>query len=132
MIQDGDQPVAPVSFTAHGVYEIEAEDDKPGIVVAANVNASESNVRVVEGSVLEDALLPTGVKVLNRAGSMVDAIEDARRGRELAHLLLLLAIIVFAAQSILARYFTIRIEREESADLSTTLQMSQVAAARRS
>ncbi len=132
VIQDGDQPVAPVSFTAHGVYEIEAEDDKPGVVVAANVNASESDVRVVEGSVLANALDPTGVKVLNRAGSMVDAIEDARRGRELAHLLLLLAIIVFVVQSILARYFTNRIDREESADLSTTLQMSQVAAARRS
>ena len=132
VIQDGDQPVAPVSFTAHGVYEIEAEGDKPGVVVAANVNANESNVRVVEGSVLANALDPTGVQVLNRPGSMVDAIEDARRGRELADLLLLLAIIVFAAQSILARYFTNRIDREESADLSTTLQMSQVAAARRS
>ncbi len=132
VIQNEDQPVAPVSFTKHGVYEIKAEDDKPGMVVAANVNADESNVRVVEGSVLANKLDGTGVTVLNRAGSMVAAIEKKRQGRELAHLLLLLAIIVFVVQSVLARYFTNRIDREESADLSATLQMSQVAAARRS
>ncbi len=132
VIQNRDQPVAPVSFTEQGVYEIEAEDDKPGLVVAANVNADESNVRVVDGSVLANRLDPTGVQVLNRAGPIAGAIEDARRGRELAHLLLLLAIIVFVLQSVLARYFTNRIDREDSADLSVTLQMSQVAAARRS
>ena len=89
-------------------------------------------MRVVEGSALANKLDGTGVTVLNRAGPMVAAIEKKRQGRELAHLLLLLAIIVFVVQSVLARYFTNRIDREESADLSATLQMSQVAAARRS
>ena len=86
--QDGDQIVAQVSLTEHGIYEIEPEVDpengevKPGVVVAANVNASESNVRVVEGPALANSLDDTGVKVLNRAGSMADAIQDERRGSE--------------------------------------------------
>ncbi len=130
--QDGDQIVAEVSLSERGIYEIEAEDDKPGVVVAANVNASESNVRVVEGPALANSLDDTGVKVLNRAGSMEDAIKDARFGSELSVRLLIAAIIVFILQSILARRFTNRINREDTTDLATTLQMSQVAAARRS
>ena len=136
--QDGDQIVAQVSLTEHGIYEIEPEVDpengevKPGVVVAANVNASESNVRVVEGPALANSLDDTGVKVLNRAGSMEDAIKDARFGSELSIRLLIAAIIVFILQSILARRFTNRINREDTTDLATTLQMSQVAAARRS
>ena len=130
--QDGDQLVAEVSLSEHGIYEIEAEDDKPGVVVAANVNASESNVRVVEGPALANSLDDTGVKVLNRAGSMADAIQDERRGSELSGRLLIAAIIAFILQSILARRFTNRINREDTTDLATTLQMSQVAAARRS
>jgi len=130
--QDGDQLVAEVSLTEHGIYEIEAEDDKPGMVVAANVNASESNVRVVEGAALANSLDDTGVKVLNRAGSMADAIQAERRGSELSSRLLLAAIIAFILQSVLARRFTNRINREDTTDLSTILQMSQVAAARRS
>lgn len=132
VVQNGDQLVVPVSFMAHGVYEIEADGDKPGIVVAANVDASESDVRVIDGGALASKLDGTRVTVLNRAGSMVDAIEDDRRGRELADLLLLLAALVFVAQSVLARYFTNKMDREDTSDLSTTLQMSQVAAARRS
>ena len=130
--QDGDQLVAEVSLTEHGIYEIEAEDDKPGMVVAANVNASESNVRVVEGPALANSLDDTGVKVLTRAGSMADAIQKERRGSELSSRLLLAAIIAFILQSVLARRFTNRINREDTTDLSTILQMSQVAAARRS
>ena len=132
VIQNGDQLAAPVSLTKRGIYEIKAEEGKPGVAIAANVNASESNVRVVETAALENTLDSTGVQVLNREGSPSKAIKDARRGSELSQRLLLAALIVFILQSILARRFTNRINREDTKDLSTTLQMSQVAAARRS
>ena len=132
VIQNGDQLAAPVSLTKRGIYEIKAEEGKPGVAIAANVNASESNVRVVESAALSNTLDSTGVQVLNREGSTSKAIEDARRGSELSQRLLLAALIVFILQSILARRFTNRINREGTKDLSTTLQMSQVAAARRS
>ena len=123
---------APVSLTRHGIYEIKAEGDKPGVVFAANVNTSESNVRVVESAVLSNTLDSIGVKVIKDEGSMSNAIEKERRGSELSQRLLLAALIIFILQSILARRFTNRINREDTKDLSTTLQMSQVAAARRS
>ena len=132
VIQNGDQLAAPVSLTKRGIYEIKAEEGKPGVAIAANVNASESNVRGVETAALENTLDSTGVQVLNREGSPSKAIKDARRGSELSQRLLLAALIVFILQSILARRFTNRINREDTKDLSTTLQMSQVAAARRS
>lgn len=130
--QDEDRTVAAVELKDLGVYEIKGEGDNPPVVVAANVDAKESDVRVVDGSALAGTLDGTGVEVLNREGSMGDAIRDARRGRELAHILLWLAVIVFVAQSVLARHFTNKMEREDAPDLSATLQMSQVAAARRS
>ena len=132
VIQNGDQLAAPVSLTKRGIYEIKAEEGKPGVAIAANVNASESNVRIVESAALSNTLDSTGVQVLNREGSTSKAIKDARRGSELSQRLLLAALIVFILQSILARRFTNRINREDIKDLSTTLQMSQVAAARRS
>ena len=132
VIQNGDQLAAPVSLTKRGIYEIKAEEGKPGVAIAANVNASESNVRIVESAALSNTLDSTGVQVLNREGSPSKAIKDARRGSELSQRLLLAALIVFILQSILARRFTNRINREDTKDLSTTLQMSQVAAARRS
>tara|TARA_B100001057_G_scaffold398574_1_gene409177 strand:+ start:387 stop:2585 length:2199 start_codon:yes stop_codon:yes gene_type:complete len=132
VIQNGDQLAAPVSLTKHGIYEIKAEEGKPGVAIAANVNASESNVRVVESAALNNTLDSTGVQVLSREGSISKAIEDARRGSELSQRLLLAALIVFILQSVLARRFTNRINKDDTKDLSTTLQMSQVAAARRS
>ena len=102
------------------------------MVFAANVNTSESNVRVVESAVLSNTLDSIGVKVIKDEGSMSNAIEKERRGSELSQRLLLAALIIFILQSILARRFTNRINREDTKDLSTTLQMSQVAAARRS
>ncbi len=130
--QNGDQLAVPVALKRHGVYKIMAEEGKPGVAIAANVNTSESNVRVVEGAALENTLDPTGVEVLYRDGRISKAIRDARQGRELSHRLLLAALIIFILQSILARRFTNRISREDTKDLSATLQMSQVAAARRS
>ena len=96
------------------------------------MNTSESNVRVVESAVLSNTLDSIGVKVIKDEGSMSNAIEKERRGSELSQRLLLAALIIFILQSILARRFTNRINREDTKDLSTTLQMSQVAAARRS
>ena len=124
--------MAAVEIEDLGVYEITAEGDSPAVVMAANINAPESNVRVIDGSVLASQLEGVEVKVLNPERSIKDTIEKSRRGHELAHLLLWLAIIIFVLQSVLARHFTNRMDRDDAPDLSATLQMNQVAAARRS
>jgi len=73
-----------------------------------------------------------GVTVISKDGDLAAAIEKNRRGSELAMLLLYLAVAVFILQSILARYFTNKISRDDVPDLTAALQSSRVAAARRS
>ena len=88
-------------------------------------------MRVVDAGALTGQLDPLGVQVVAEPSALVAAIEDSRQGRELAHLLLILGTAVFLLQSFLAKYFTERMSQGK-ADLSTALQMSRVAAARRS
>lgn len=130
--QSGDQTVAAVEFKDLGVYKIAGEDQGADVVVAANVDPGEANVRVLEGAALGAQLGDLGVRILERDGSLAPAIQDTRSGRELADLLLWLAIIVFVVQAILARHFTNKMDREQTPDVAATLQMSRVAAARRS
>lgn len=130
--QSGDQTVAAVEFKDLGVYRIDGEDEAADVVVAANVDASEANVRVLEGGALGEQLADLDVRILERDGSLAPAILDTRSGRELADLLLWLAIIVFILQALLARHFTNKMDREQTPDVAATLQMSRVAAARRS
>lgn len=129
--QDRDQTVAAIEFDEPGIYQIAADGKKPAVAVVANVDARESNVRVLDGGAIESLLGPVGVKVLAKEGDLVSTIEKNRRGREIAHLLLWIAIGVFLLQSILARYFTNKISRDEVPDLTAALQKSRVAAARR-
>ena len=130
--QNRDQPVAAVEFDEPGIYQIAAEGPKPVVVVAANVDVRESDVKVLGSGALETLLGPIGVTVLGKDGDLAAAIEKNRRGSEMTRLLLWLAIGVFLLQSILARYFTNKISRDDVPDLTAALQSSRVAAARRS
>ena len=115
-----------------GVYSIaSAGVEKPALAVAANVDAAESSVRVVDSGILSSTLDPLGVRVVEAGSDLTRAIEDGRRGRELAHWLLWIGIAIFILQSVLAKHFTNKMDREDTADLSSTLQLSRVAAARR-
>lgn len=127
--QNGDQTVAKVDFDKLGVYQIPADGTKPAVVVAANVDARESDVRVLDAGAIEKVLGPIGVKVVDKDLSSV--IEKNRSGREISHQLLWIALAVFLLQSILARYFTNKISRDDVPDLTAALQKSRVAAARR-
>jgi len=101
------------------------------VTLAANVDPMESNVRVVEASILSQTLELTGATVVSQAGALATAIEQSRQGRELAGLLLMCGIAVFILQSLLARYFTNRMSKPDH-DVAESLQKSRVAAARRS
>jgi len=129
--QSGLRPVCEIKTDKIGIYEVAAEEDFPLVAVAANVDPAESNVRVVDAGALSSQLNPLGVQVLAQEGALSSAIESSRQGRELAYLFLIAGIIVFLLQSLLARYFTHRMGDGQS-DISATLQMDKVAAARRS
>lgn len=130
--QNRDQTVAAMEFDQVGIYQIAADGAKPGMVLAANVDARESDVKVLGTGAIETLLAPMGVTVISKDGDLAAAIEKNRRGSELAMLLLYLAVAVFILQSILARYFTNKISRDDVPDLTAALQSSRVAAARRS
>ena len=71
------------------------------------------------------------MQVFANVKDLTAAIEKSRQGRELANILLIMGVIVFVLQSLLARHFTNRMGSGET-DVAASLQMSRVAAARRS
>ncbi len=124
------QTVCPVEMSRVGVYSVAEAGEAPGASMASNVDARESNVQVVDGGAVESKVKELGVKVVTGGGSMASMIEESRRGYELTTFLLVMGILVFLLQSVLARYFTNRQTRGQS-DLGESLQMARVAAARR-
>ena len=117
-----------------GIYHLagKSDDDTAGsVTVAFNVDPAESSVRIVEAKALDKQLGPIGVKVIANSAKLAGAIEDGRKGRELADILLILGILAFILQAVLAKRFTDRMS-EDKTDVSSALQMSRVVAARRS
>ncbi len=114
-----------------GIYQYNDDAGSALTAVAANIDPGESNVRVIASKSLESEVDSIGLKVIEPGSSAAAAIKSARRGSDLSSLLLTLAILCFLIQSIIAKIFTKKISRGET-DVAASLQLSQVAAARRS
>ncbi|MEM7262773.1 MAG: VWA domain-containing protein, partial [Planctomycetota bacterium] len=123
------QVVCAVEPELPGFYELSARDAKK-VSVAVNVDAVEAGVRVVDRAALSKSVGASGAQVLAPSELAVE-IENSRQGRELADVLLALGVLCFLLQSFIAKRFTDRMSRGD-ADVGATLQMSRVAAARRS
>lgn len=112
-----------------GIYQILGLQDSVLGAIAANSDPSESDVRVVAPDVLEQTIgAMKNVSILE--GAPEQKIKNARKGSDLTKWLLTLCILCFATQSILAKIFTNKISKGET-DIATSLQLSNVAAARR-
>ena len=112
-----------------GIYQILGSQDSVLGAIAANSDPSESNVRVVAPDVLEQTIgAMKNIEILE--GAPEQEIQNARKGSDLTTWLLTLCVICFLAQSILAKIFTNKISKGET-DIATSLQLSNVAAARR-
>jgi hypothetical protein len=129
--RSGKLPVCAIDAQQVGFYKVEAEGEAPSVEMAANVDAAESNVQVVTADLLTTTLEPEGVRVIAASEELAGEIKNSRRGRELARLLLICGVCVFVLQGLLAKYFTNRMSNPET-DVSASLQMSRVSAARRS
>ena len=111
-----------------GVYQITNNEGKILGAIAVNSNPSESNVRVAAADVLNESIgAADNIKIID--GSP-DAVLNDRKGSDLTSLLLFLCIVCFVLQSILAKIFTNKISKGET-DVAASLQLSNVAAARR-
>jgi len=91
-----------------GFYETRYAAGLPPLVVAVNVEPTESDVRCLLGTELDKALAGTPMRVLNWGDDLTLAIKTGRVGHELWRLLMLLALAVLALESFLAWYFTRR------------------------
>ena len=111
-----------------GVYQITNNEGKILGAIAVNSNPSESNVKVAAADALKESIGAAGnIKIID--GSP-DAVLNDRKGSDLTSLLLFLCIVCFVLQSILAKIFTNKISKGET-DVAASLQLSNVAAARR-
>ena len=111
-----------------GVYQITNNEGKTLGAIAVNSNPSESNVKVAAADALKESIGAAGnIKIID--GSP-DAVLNDRKGSDLTSLLLFLCIVCFVLQSILAKIFTNKISKGET-DVAASLQLSNVAAARR-
>ncbi len=127
----GQNAVCAIDSNKVGVYEVSGAANISPVAVAANVDPAESDVRVIDAGALSGQLDPLGVRVVAESAALSAAIEQGRQGFELTAILLAAGIVVFLLQSFLAKYFTHRMSSAES-DVSASLQLSRVAAARRS
>jgi uncharacterized membrane protein len=131
-VSEADQrPICSIETDAIGVYEIADDDESNFATVAANVDAVESNVRVLDADTLAGNVEPLGARVVPVNATMRVTIEQSRQGRELTGWLLAIGIAVFVLQSLLAKYFTNRMSQPET-DVAASLQLSRLSAARRS
>ena len=111
-----------------GVYQITNNEGKILGAIAVNSNPSESNVKVAATDALNESIgAADNIKIID--GSP-DAVLNDRKGSDLTSLLLFLCIVCFVLQSILAKIFTNKISKGET-DVAASLQLSNVAAARR-
>ena len=111
-----------------GVYQITNKEGKILGAIAVNSNPSESNVKVAAADALNESIgAADNIKIID--GSP-DAVLNDRKGSDLTSLLLFLCIVCFVLQSILAKIFTNKISKGET-DVAASLQLSNVAAARR-
>ena len=111
-----------------GVYQITNNEGKILGAIAVNSNPSESNVKVAAADALNESIgAADNIKIID--GSP-DAVLNDRKGSDLTSLLLFLCIVCFVLQSILAKIFTNKISKGET-DVAASLQLSNVAAARR-
>ena len=122
-----------IVFTAEDVgrYQIPGSDHAEAITLAANVDPIESSVRVVDPGAIRTSLKDTETVVVDGAANFTKMISEGRQGAEIGNWLFYAGILLFILQSILAKRFSERMAGEEE-DVSGSLQMGRVRAARRS
>ncbi len=106
--RDGQKLVNYASPEQPGFCEIRYAAGLPPLVVAVNVEPTESDVRSLVGGELTAALRGLPLRILGWGEDLALAIRAGRVGHELWRTLLILAIVFLVLEAFLARYFTRR------------------------
>jgi hypothetical protein len=94
--------------TAPGFYDLQPGKEGPVMTVAVNVETAESDVKILKADDLAAAFAGLAVHVLASDRDVASAVAQARTGREMWHLLVILALALMAAEAFLARWYTRR------------------------
>ncbi|MFW6163006.1 MAG: BatA domain-containing protein [Planctomycetota bacterium] len=113
--RDGEQAVELARPDLPGFYEIDLGDRSAPLVLAVNVDATESDVACLTGESFGEVLSGVDAELFADGGDLVAAIRESRVGRELWRELLVLALIVLLVEAFLAHYFSRRIARAAEA-----------------
>jgi hypothetical protein len=95
--------------------------------MAANVDTSESDVRSLRGPAFTTALSGVPAVVLGEDGDLLRAITESRLGRELWTELLILALVLFIFESLLARRYS-KVITAEVAPIATRFSAAELLA----
>ena len=110
-----------------GFYEIQAAGEPGVTLMAANVDTSESDVRSLRGPAFTTALSGVPAVVLGEDGDLLRAITESRLGRELWTELLILALVLFIFESLLARRYS-KVITAEVAPIATRFSAAELLA----
>lgn len=128
-IREGSAPAVPVETEMPGIYRAEVAEGSASSI-AVNIHPAEADVKVMLAPALERAIGFEDVHVVAPTDALTTVIKHNRIGKELSRLLLILAVLLFLAQSWLARYFTRRMRVGET-DVTESMRQKTVAAGRK-
>jgi len=106
--RDGHPAISYARPALPGFYEARYASGLPPIVVAVNVEPAESDVRSLVGAELARAFQGTPVRLLAWGDDLELAIKTGRVGHELWRILMILGLAMFALESFLAYFFSLR------------------------
>ena len=108
VLRAGEVLVQTAPTAACGFYGLQPQRQGQTMTVAVNADAGESDVKVLDSRELSAAVEPLPVRVLGAEANVAAAVAQARTGRELWPLLLTAALVLLAAEAMLARWYTRR------------------------
>jgi hypothetical protein len=97
-----------------GFYELRIDDKTTPLMVAANVDSTESDVRTLSTEELHTSLAGQPINVLEGADLLAE-IKQGRSGLELWRIFMFTGLLVLLAEGFLAWYFSRKLGAEESA-----------------
>jgi hypothetical protein len=89
-----------------GFYEVQLLESQAPLILAANIDAAESDVDVLTEEELNTALEKTGAQVLPAGGALASSVRQNRVGYEIWRLLLALGLLALIGQAMLADRFS--------------------------
>ncbi len=96
-----------------GFYTLNLSEDAEPLMMAVNVDASESDIRTLTDEEMRARLAETPARLLT-GDAIAPTVKQGRTGREMWKTLMILALAVLLIESLLARRFSRKLEAQES------------------